>query len=120
MPNPRDVDEGFIRTNQTTCVGARFSYSCKDENRIGWSFLNDSELLSQAANNRITLTFWLESKPKKSYKLDFQIKKKASFDVSLGAYWNKATEDGDENTTGVVIKRSFGGKLAAPFVAHRH
>jgi hypothetical protein len=116
---PKVVDEGFIRTNLTTCVGARFSYSWKNENnRIGWAFLRENELLSQAENNKIKLTFWLESRPKKSYRLEFRIQKKASFDVSLGTNWNREAEDGDENTIGVMIKRIPSGKLTVLFVTH--
>jgi len=117
VPKSR-VDEGFIRTNLTACVGARFSYSCKDDNWIGWSFLNDNGLLSQVENSKITLTFWLESRPKKSYKLEFRIRKRATFDVSLGTNWNHEAEDGDENTTGVMIKRPTDGKLTLLFTTY--
>ena len=101
------VDDGFIRITPTTYDGARFSYSWnKEENFVGWHILKRNELLAQVKDNKIWLTFFLESKPKKSYKLEFRTKKKASFDVSLGTKWkDEGEEEADESTIKGVVRR---------------
>jgi hypothetical protein len=104
------VDEGFIRIGDGVYDGARFSYSWKEDNIVGWHILKRNELLPQVQQNKIWLTFFLESKPKKTYKLEFKTKKKASFDVSLGTKWKDEGEAAEENVSEAMVRRPLNGR----------
>lgn len=72
--------------------------------------LKRNELVHQLQNNKIWLTFFLESKQKKSYKLEFRAKKKAGFDISLGTRWRDEGEDVDESSMEGVVSRPVNGE----------
>jgi hypothetical protein len=69
IPNNEQEDQGFVRAKQVTPVGARFRYSCEDESQISSEFLSGNGLLPRAHDSTIMLSFWLDSKPEKIYKL---------------------------------------------------
>ena len=111
VPIPERVDNGFIQTTQTTSFGARFCHSGDDDNMISWDFLHENGLLPQTADGRITLSFWLDSQPETTYKLEFKVVRIPSFNVSLGIYWYRAAEKSDAQTASMAIERPFDGKL---------
>lgn len=117
------VDDGFIQT--TNLRGARFSYSDREDNLVGFHILKRYDLVSEIKNNRIILTFFLQPRPKRSYKLEFKIKKKASFDVQLGSKWEDEGEELEEkftriksrpNQTQMARNVSTGVEYPPPFV----
>ncbi|KAF8859449.1 hypothetical protein BDZ45DRAFT_725209 [Acephala macrosclerotiorum] len=97
------VDDGFIQTT-TALQGARFSYSDREDNLVGWHILKRYDLVSEVKNNRVTLTFFLQSRRKRTYKLEFKTKRKASFDVQLGSRWEDEGEELEEKFTRLKMR----------------
>lgn len=99
------VDDGFIQTT-TGLQGARFSYSDREDNLVGLHILKRYDLMSGVKNGKIILTFLLQARRKRSYRLEFKIKKKASFDVQLGSKWEDEGEDLEEKLSRLKMRPS--------------